>query len=64
MKKRLLYRILGIGFLHLVLYVYLIPFVIYPRFGNNGLMFAIVAAVVISITILGKMFITKKKVRR
>lgn len=64
MKKKLLYRILGIGFLHMFLYLYLVPFVIYPRFGDDGLMFAVVIAVLISVTILSTMFVSKKKHRR
>ncbi len=39
--KRAGKRIIGIGIFHTFLYGYLVPFVIYPRFGDNGLTFAI-----------------------
>ena len=61
MKKKLIVRVLGIGALHAFLYLYLVPFVIYPKFGNNGFQFTIIIAIIISVAIFGTMFISKKK---
>ncbi len=63
MKNKLLSRIIGIGMFHIVLYLYIVPFVIYPKFGNNGLKLAIIIAIMISIAVLGTMFISKKKLK-
>ena len=60
MKKKLIVRILSIGLFHAFLYLYLVPFVIYPKFGHNGFQFTIIVAIVISIAIFGTMFISKK----
>lgn len=60
MKKIIIIRILGIGVLHAFLYLYLVPFVIYPKFGDNGFQFTIIVAIVISIAIFGTMFISKQ----
>ncbi len=57
MKKKVILRIIGIGIFHAFLYLYIVPFIIYPRFGNNGILFAIIVAVIVSIVILGTMFI-------
>ena len=54
-------RIVGIGVFHMFLYMYLVPFVIYPRYGCNGLRFTIITAVVISIAVLGTLWVGKKK---
>jgi hypothetical protein len=61
--KRAWIRIVGIGIFHMFLYMYLVPFVIYPRYGNNGLVFTVVTAVVISIAVLGTLWIGNKKNR-
>ena len=60
MKKKMVVRILGIGVFHAFLYLYLVPFVIYPKFGDDGFQFTIIVAIVISIAIFGTMFISKK----
>jgi len=60
MKKGLILRVIGIGMFHAVLYLYVVPFVIYPRFGNKGFEFAIAVAVIISIAVIGTIFIEKK----
>ncbi len=60
MKKKLIVRILGIGLFHAFLYLYLVPFVIYPKFGDNGFQFTIIVAILISIAIFGTMFISKQ----
>jgi len=63
MKKKTYLRIIGIGALHTLLYLWLVPFVIYPRFGDNGLALAVVSAILISIVIIGTLFIGKKNNR-
>jgi hypothetical protein len=64
MKKKIIFRIVSIGFFHTFLYLYLVPFVIYPKFGDNGLQLTIVIAIIISIAIFGTMFISKQNKRR
>jgi hypothetical protein len=59
-QKKLIVRILGIGFFHAFLYLYLVPFVIYPKFGDNGFQFTIIVAIIISIAIFGTMLISKQ----
>lgn len=44
----------------MVLYLYVVPFLIYPKFGNNGFKFAVAVAIVISIAVLGTMFFEKR----
>ncbi|NOX32326.1 MAG: hypothetical protein GXP56_01115 [Deltaproteobacteria bacterium] len=61
MKKRLIVRIIGIGIFHMTLYLYIVPFVIYPKFGDNGFKFAVAVAVLVSIAVLGTVFLSKKK---
>lgn len=60
MKRGLILRIIGIGIFHMVLYLYVVPFVIYPKFGDNGFKFAVAVAVIISIAVLGTMFCKEK----
>jgi len=60
MKKGILFRIIGIGIFHAVLYLYFVPFVIYPQFGDSGFKLAIAVAVIISIAVLGAMGFKKK----
>lgn len=62
MKKRMFVRSIGIGLFHMILYLYVVPFVIYPKFGNSGLKITILVAIIISIIALGTLFI-KKKIR-
>ena len=64
MKKKLILRDIGIGMFHAVLYLYIVPFVIYPKFGNNGFKFTIVVAIIISIAVLGTIFLETKNKRR
>jgi hypothetical protein len=63
MKKKIIIRIVGIGAFHAFLYLYFVPFVIYPKFGNNGFQFAVVIAIIISIAIFGTIFISKQNRR-
>ena len=64
MKKNVLLRIIGIGLFHMVLYLYVVPFVIYPKFGKIGFEFAIAVAITISIAVLGTILLEKKNKRR
>ncbi len=59
MEKKTIYKIVSIGCLHTFLYLYLIPFVIFPAFGKNGLKLAVAIAIAISIIILITIFIEK-----
>ncbi len=61
MKKRALTKIIGIGAFHVVLYLWLVPFIIYPMFGGNGLKLTIAVAVMISVAVLGTLFINKNE---
>ncbi len=64
MNRKITLRLIGIGIFHTVLYLYIVPFVIYPKFGNDGLIFVVITAVIISITIIGTLFLEKKNKRR
>lgn len=59
MKKKVLLRIIGIGIFHMILYLYVVPFVIYPKFGKIGFEFTIAVAVIISIAVLGTILLEK-----
>ena len=56
MKKKTIYKIVSIGCLHTFLYLYLIPFVIFPAFGKNGLKLIVAIAIAVSIIILTTIF--------
>lgn len=58
---KIVIRIVGIGFLHLFLYGYLVPFVIYPQFGRHGIAFAVILAVLISTGIMTTLWLGKNK---
>ena len=64
MKKKVLLRIIGIGIFHMILYLYVVPFVIYPKFGKIGFEFTIAVAVIISIAVLGTILLEKINKRR
>ena len=64
MKKKVILRVIGIGIFHMVLYLYIVPFVIYPKFGKNGFEFAVAVAIIISIAVLGTIFFERKNKRR
>jgi hypothetical protein len=59
MKKKTIYKLICIGGLHTFLYLYLIPFVIFPVYGNSGLKVAVAIAIAISITIIMTILIEK-----
>jgi len=60
LKKGVVLRIVGIGTLHMFLYLWLVPFVIYPRFGNSGLKMTVAVSVVISLALIATIFVCKK----
>ena len=60
MKKKMIFRGIGIGFFHMILYLYVVPFVIYPKYGTKGITGAVLIAVIISILVLGTLFVKKK----
>lgn len=55
-----MFRILGIGGTHLILYGYLIPFVVYPRFGETGFFAVTVIALTVSAVMLAGIFWGRK----
>lgn len=60
MKKKNFWRMAGIGIFHAVLYLYVVPFVIYPEYGSTGITIALVIAVVISILVFGTAVFERK----
>lgn len=60
MKKKITLRIFLIGSLHMVLYLYIVPFMVYPKFGKNGITVVMGLAVLISAVVLGTLFFEKK----
>ena len=59
--KKITIRILVIGLLHSFLYGYLVPFVIYPRFGRHGITFAVIVAILVSIGIMATLWLGNNK---
>lgn len=51
--RRTGFRVLGIGLLHAGLYLYVVPFLIYPRFGEQGAGLAVALAVLVSLAVMG-----------
>lgn len=60
MTRNALLKILGIGCMHVILYGYLVPFVVYPRFGHRGFLTIVVIAVMISVGIIASIFVGRK----
>ncbi len=44
----------------MVLYLYIVPFIIYPKFGKNGIIFVVALAILISVVFLGTIFFERK----
>jgi hypothetical protein len=59
MKKIL--RIGFIGALHITVYLWLLPFVILPKFGNLGTKITVTVLILISLVVLSSLFIKKRK---
>ncbi len=60
MKKKILPRIIGIGIFHMILYLYVVPFVIYPKYGKAGFEFIVAVAIIISIAVFGTILLERK----
>jgi hypothetical protein len=59
MKKLL--RIGFIGALHMTVYLWLLPFVILPKFGNTGAKITVTVLILISLIVLSSLIIKKRK---
>jgi hypothetical protein len=59
MKKIL--RIGFIGILHMTVYLWLLPFVILPKFGNRGTKITITVLILISLIVLSSLVIKKRE---
>ena len=59
MKKIL--RIGFIGALHMMVYLWLLPFVILPKFGNLGAKITVTILILISVIVLSSLIIKKRK---
>ena len=60
-KMKKILRIGFIGTLHLIIYLWLLPFVILPKFGNTGTKITVTVLILISVIVLSSLFINKKK---
>ena len=60
-KMKKILRIGLIGTLHLIVYLWLLPFVILPKFGNTGTKITVTVLILISVIVLSSLFINKKK---
>ena len=61
MKKKAVLKVVLIGILHSILYLWLIPFIIFPKFGHSGFLMAVMIAVLISVGVLGSIFVGKRE---
>jgi hypothetical protein len=59
MKKIL--RIGFIGILHMTVYLWLLPYVILPKFGNKGTKITITVLILISLIVLSSLVIKKRE---
>ncbi len=57
----MLARILTIGVLHLVLYGVVVPFVIYPRFGEKGSGIAVAIILILTLGIMASLGLGKNR---
>jgi hypothetical protein len=63
-KVQVMKKILRIGFigtLHVAVYLWLLPYVILPKFGNKGTKITVAVLILISVIVLSSLFIKKKK---
>lgn len=58
MKK--ISRIGFIGVLHMTVYLWLLPCVILPKFGNKGTKITVIVLILISVIVLSSLVIKKK----
>ena len=61
--KRAWIRIVGIGIFHSVLYMVMVPTVIFPRFGVQGLELTIFVSIIVSVVVMGSLG-KKKRAKR
>lgn len=54
-------RIMGIGACHLLVYGYLVPCIVFPRFGRGGTLTATVLVVAVSAVLLGTAWFARNK---
>lgn len=59
-RKEMILRFAGIGTLHATLYLWLIPKVILPMYGDKGSKLVFAVAGVLSISVVGTLFLRKK----
>ena len=59
-RKETILRLTGIGTLHATLYLWLIPKVILPMYGNKGSKLIFAVAGVVSVSVVGMMFLKRK----
>ena len=63
-KVQLMKKILRIGFigtLHMTVYLWLLPCVILPKFGNVGTKITVTILILISVIVLSSLIIKKRK---
>ena len=63
-KVQVMKKILRIGFigtLHIAVYLWLLPCVILPKFGNKGTKITVTVLILISMIVLSSLLINKKK---
>ena len=61
MKKQTAVKMIGIGTFHAVLYLYIVPFMISPKWGYKGVAFTIVLATIITLAVLKTAFNNGRK---
>ncbi len=52
MKKQVIFRLCGVGFLHAVLYLFFVPFWVYPGYGTKGVMAVVVFSIILTVLVL------------
>jgi hypothetical protein len=56
-----IWRIGFIGALHATVYLWLLPYVILPKFGNKGTKITVAVLIVISFIVLSRLFLKKRR---
>lgn len=59
-ERRVLPRVIGIGLFHAFLYLWFVPFVIYPRYGDSGFTMVVIVAVLVSVGVIGTLFLGRR----
>ncbi|MBF0199704.1 MAG: hypothetical protein HQK66_00030 [Desulfamplus sp.] len=55
MKRQVVLRILLIGMLHSFLYLWFVPFVVFPMFGSHGILTTVLIALLVSVALFCSM---------